>query len=101
MRNVFIFVLLMLSCIIYAESWTGTGWALKDGYIVTNNHVINGAEKITVTMTNSEKYEAVLIGADEKTDIAVFQTFDFFIIVFRHAVRRQSLLTLLLFLRAE
>lgn len=45
----------------------------KDGYILTNNHVINGAEKITIRLRNGEEYEAKLVGKDAKTDIAVIK----------------------------
>ncbi len=45
-----------------------------DGYIVTNNHVIDRADEIIVTMADSKKeYKAKLIGSDEKTDIAVIK----------------------------
>ena len=44
-----------------------------DGYIVTNNHVIEGARKITVLLNNGAEYEAKLIGRDTKTDIAVIK----------------------------
>ena len=44
-----------------------------DGYIVTNNHVIDNAEKIFVTLDNGEKYEAKKIGTDSRSDIAVLQ----------------------------
>ena len=45
----------------------------KDGYIATNNHVIDGASKITVTTADNESYEAKLVGTDEQTDIAVLK----------------------------
>ncbi len=45
----------------------------KDGQIVTNYHVINGAQTITVNLTSGGKYEAKVIGGDEKTDIAVLK----------------------------
>ena len=45
----------------------------KDGYIVTNNHVIAGANKITVILKNTESYTATLIGRDSKTDIAILK----------------------------
>lgn len=44
-----------------------------DGYIVTNNHVIDGASKITVTLTSGKEYTASLIGKDAKTDLAVIK----------------------------
>ncbi|MGI6166933.1 MAG: S1C family serine protease [Eubacteriales bacterium] len=43
----------------------------KTVYIVTNNHVISGADTITVRLTNGNEYDAVLRGADSITDIAV------------------------------
>lgn len=45
----------------------------KDGYILTNNHVINGAEKITIRLRNGEEHEAKLVGKDAKTDIAIIK----------------------------
>ena len=44
-----------------------------DGYIVTNNHVIGGADEIEVTTNNNQKYTAKLIGGDESTDIALLK----------------------------
>jgi serine protease Do len=44
-----------------------------DGYIVTNNHVIEGAKKITVRLKSGADYEAALIGRDSKTDLAVIK----------------------------
>ena len=43
------------------------------GYIVTNYHVIEGADKITVTLSNGDQVEAKLIGADSQADVAVLQ----------------------------
>ncbi len=45
----------------------------NDGYIVTNNHVVNGADKLEVTLNNGKQYKAKLIGADMNTDIAVIK----------------------------
>ena len=45
----------------------------EDGYVVTNRHVINGADKIHVTLYNDRRFEAELIGHDSKTDIAVLK----------------------------
>jgi len=44
-----------------------------DGYIVTNNHVIENADKIKVTLNNKRSYDAELIGHDATTDIAVLK----------------------------
>lgn len=43
----------------------------KDGYILTNNHVIEGAKKITVRMSDGKRLPARLIGRDSRTDLAV------------------------------
>ncbi len=45
----------------------------KDGYIVTNNHVVTGATKIIVKLHDGRKYTAKLIGTDPKTDIAIIK----------------------------
>ena len=52
----------------------GSGFIIdKDGYIVTNDHVVRGAEKILVTLKDEEQYEATLIGRDRKTDLALIK----------------------------
>ena len=45
----------------------------KDGYVVTNNHVIDGADEIQVTLENNQSFTAKLIGADPVTDIALLK----------------------------
>src|SRR5215468_5292460 len=45
----------------------------KDGYILTNHHVIDGAEEIRVEMTNNRGYDAKLIGDDPRSDLAVLK----------------------------
>jgi len=45
----------------------------QDGYIVTNNHVINGADEINVTLNNKKTYKATVVGADASTDLAVIK----------------------------
>lgn len=55
-------------------SGAGSGVILsEDGYIVTNNHVIDGANKISVTTKDGKTYEATLIGTDATTDLAVIK----------------------------
>jgi len=50
----------------------GTGFVFRsDGYILTNEHVIHGANKIKVTFIDGKEYEGKVIGADPLTDIAV------------------------------
>jgi len=54
------------------QTATGSGIILTaDGYVMTNNHVVEEATKITVTLWDGKEYEAKLVGADENTDIAV------------------------------
>lgn len=56
----------------YVSSGAGSGVVIStDGYIVTNHHVIAGADTITVRMNNGDSYEAVLVGSDEASDLAV------------------------------
>ncbi len=45
----------------------------KDGYVLTNNHVIDGADDISVILPGGRKYEAELIGTDAGTDVAVLK----------------------------
>jgi S1-C subfamily serine protease len=45
----------------------------EDGYIVTNNHVVGFADKITVTTQDGKKYEAKRVGTDASTDLAVIK----------------------------
>ena len=53
---------------------SGSGVIIRqDGYIVTNNHVIDGATKIEVTLNNNQKYPATLVGTDAATDIALLK----------------------------
>ncbi len=52
----------------------GSGFIIgKDGTILTNRHVIEGADQITVRLTNSKSYEAKLIGRDPRTDVALLK----------------------------
>ncbi|AKR54754.1 serine peptidase [Youhaiella tibetensis] len=50
----------------------GSGFVISaDGYIVTNNHVVKNADKVTVIFDNGDEMSAKVIGTDEKTDVAV------------------------------
>lgn len=54
------------------EQGSGSGIIIsQDGYVVTNQHVIADATEITVILNTGEEHKATLIGADEKTDLAV------------------------------
>ncbi|MBQ6614402.1 MAG: trypsin-like peptidase domain-containing protein [Clostridia bacterium] len=58
----------------YITSGAGSGVIItSDGYIITNNHVIDGATKITVRLSSGVEYPATLIGADAQSDIAVIK----------------------------
>jgi serine protease Do len=53
---------------------TGSGVIISpDGYILTNNHVVDGAKEVTVTVGDKEEYEAKVVGRDPKTDLAVLK----------------------------
>lgn len=53
---------------------TGSGVIISpDGYIVTNNHVIEGASEIEITLNNQKKLKATLVGADKTNDIALLK----------------------------
>jgi len=43
----------------------------SDGYILTNNHVVEGAKEVTVTLSDKQEYKAKVVGRDSKTDLAV------------------------------
>ncbi len=52
----------------------GSGFLISaDGYVVTNNHVIDNGEDITVTLANNKEFEAKLVGADKETDLAILK----------------------------
>ncbi len=53
----------------------GSGFVIdaKNGYIITNNHVIQDAEEVRVTFSDDETIEAEIIGNDEKTDLAILK----------------------------
>jgi serine protease Do len=52
----------------------GSGFIIdKAGYIITNNHVIEGADEIKVRLSDKEEYDAKIIGRDDKTDIALIK----------------------------
>tara|TARA_R110001599_G_scaffold8439_5_gene40937 strand:+ start:10885 stop:12261 length:1377 start_codon:yes stop_codon:yes gene_type:complete len=58
----------------YEQVGTGSGVIIsEDGYIVTNNHVIDGASNLEVTLNNQKKYKAELIGTDAENDIALLK----------------------------
>jgi len=60
------------------EAGSGSGFIIdaQKGYIATNNHVIEGAQKIDVSLSDGRNLEAKVIGADPRTDLAVLQISD-------------------------
>jgi len=55
----------------------GTGFFISaDGYIVTNNHMVENAEKVTVTTLNEKEYKAEIVGTDPNTDLALLKVDD-------------------------
>jgi serine protease Do len=58
----------------YQERGQGSGFIIsEDGYILTNNHVVGEADKITVTLHDGRKLDAEVIGTDPKSDVAVIK----------------------------
>lgn len=58
----------------YVTQGAGSGVIIKsNGYIITNNHVIEGANKIIVTTSDNKEYEAKIVGSDSDTDVAVLK----------------------------
>ena len=56
------------------ESSLGSGFIInKDGYIITNDHVVRDAESIQVKLSNETIYDAKIVGSDPKSDIAVIK----------------------------
>ena len=53
---------------------SGSGVIIRpDGYIVTNNHVIANATKVSVTLNDNRQYDATVVGADPATDVAIIK----------------------------
>ena len=52
----------------------GSGFIIsKDGYVLTNNHVVDGADEIIVRLNDRSEYKATLVGADNKSDLALLK----------------------------
>lgn len=61
------------------KEWTGTGFALKNGYVVTNYHVIENAKSINLQGINgdfSKQYNATIVATDKYNDLALLQIVD-------------------------
>jgi serine protease Do len=56
------------------ETGSGSGFIVSsDGYILTNNHVIEGSSKVTVRLLNGREYNARIVGTDKDTDVGVLK----------------------------
>lgn len=56
------------------QQGSGSGVIISaDGYIVTNNHVVEGADELTVTLNDNKEYSARIIGTDKTTDLALIK----------------------------
>jgi serine protease Do len=61
----------------YSREGQGSGFIIsKDGYILTNNHVVNEADRITVTLGDGREFEATLVGTDPKSEVALIKIED-------------------------
>ena len=57
---------------IYPMKSSGSGVVISpDGFVMTNHHVIENADKVTVTLSGGDEYEAEIIGSDETSDLAL------------------------------
>ncbi|MBS6846519.1 MAG: trypsin-like peptidase domain-containing protein [Firmicutes bacterium] len=57
-----------------SASASGSGFILtSDGYVVTNNHVVEGATSVTVKLYNGDEYDAEIVGTDEMNDVALLK----------------------------
>ncbi len=63
-----------VSSIMSEGTQTGTGIIMtKEGYIITNCHVVDGASKVSVVLNDKKEYGALVVGTDSKTDLAVLK----------------------------
>lgn len=52
--------------------WVGSGFIISaDGYVMTNAHVVDGADEVYVTLTDKREFKAKIVGADKRTDVAL------------------------------
>jgi 2-alkenal reductase len=60
----------------FRQSGTGSGWLFDESHIVTNNHVVEGAETVEVVFYDGERREGRVIGTDRFSDLAVLEVAD-------------------------
>jgi serine protease Do len=52
----------------------GTGFIISnDGYVLTNHHVVDGADEVTVRLSDRREYKAKVVGSDEQSDVALLK----------------------------
>jgi serine protease Do len=57
----------------FKQKGQGSGFIIGDGYIFTNNHVVSGADEITVKLSDGREFKGQVKGADEKLDLALIR----------------------------
>src|SRR6185295_16815527 len=58
----------------FDQQSVGSGFLISsDGYLITNAHVVDGADEVTVKLTDKREYKAKVIGADKRTDVALLK----------------------------
>ena len=56
------------------QEGSGSGFIVsKDGYILTNNHVVDGSDQVTVRLLDRREFKAKVVGTDPNTDLAVLK----------------------------
>ncbi len=61
----------------HPQTSMGSGFVLsKDGYVITNNHVVEGADEVNVILFNRKNYKARIVGRDDKLDVALLRIRD-------------------------
>ena len=56
------------------QGYIGSGFLLSpDGFVMTNAHVVEGADEVTVTLTDKREFKAKIIGSDQRTDVALLK----------------------------
>jgi len=61
----------------FQQQGQGSGFIInRDGFILTNNHVVEGADTITVRLSDEREFKAKLVGTDPQTDVAMIKIQD-------------------------